>query len=133
MPDGSTVYTRDGAFKTSATGQIVTSDGYPLQGGFQPVPAGTTNITIGASGNVTYTTANGSTTYQVQLARFNNEGGLQSMGSNLYQETSASGRPSWALPTKAASVPSTRATSSCPTSRSSRKWSTSSSPSAPMR
>ena len=98
MPDGSTAYTRDGAFKTSSTGQIVTSDGYPVQGGFQPVPAGTTNITIGASGNVTYTTASGSTTYQVQLARFNNEGGLESMGSNLYKETSASGPPQLGTP-----------------------------------
>jgi flagellar basal-body rod protein FlgG len=98
MPDGSTSYTRDGAFKTASNGSIVTSDGYPLQGGFQPVPAGTTNITIGASGNVTYTTASGSTTYQVQLARFNNEGGLESMGSNLYKETSASGPPQLGTP-----------------------------------
>jgi flagellar basal-body rod protein FlgG len=98
MPDGSTSYTRDGAFKTASNGSIVTSDGYPLQGGFQPVPAGTTNITIGASGNVSYTTASGSTTYQVQLARFNNEGGLESMGSNLYKETSASGPPQLGTP-----------------------------------
>jgi flagellar basal-body rod protein FlgG len=91
QPDGSTVYTRDGAFKTASDGRIVTSDGLPLQGGFQPVPAGTTNITIGSNGNVTYTTATGSTTFQVQLARFNNAGGLESLGSNLYKETSASG------------------------------------------
>src|SRR6266705_3106273 len=40
-PDGTRSYTRDGAFKTAADGRIVTSDGLPLQGGFQPVPAGT--------------------------------------------------------------------------------------------
>lgn len=91
MPDGSTTYTRDGAFKTDSTGRIVTSDGYPLQGGFQPVPAGTTNITISASGVVTYTTASGTTNSQVQLARFNNPGGLEALGHNLYKETTASG------------------------------------------
>ena len=91
MPDGSTAYTRDGAFKTASDGRIVTSDGLPLQGGFQPVPTGTTNVTIGSNGNVTYTTASGSTTFQVQLARFNNAGGLESLGSNLYKETNASG------------------------------------------
>jgi flagellar basal-body rod protein FlgG len=56
MPDGTLAYTRDGGFKTDSEGRIVTSDGYPVQGGFQPVPVGTTNITISASGAVTYTT-----------------------------------------------------------------------------
>ena len=93
MPDGARAYTRDGAFKTASDGRIVTSDGLPLQGGFQPVPAGTTNITIGPNGDVTYTGANGSTTFRVQLIRFNNPGGLESMGSNLYKETPASGNP----------------------------------------
>ena len=42
MPDGTLAYTRDGALKTSSTGQITTSDGLPVQGGFQPIPTGTT-------------------------------------------------------------------------------------------
>ena len=53
MPDGTLAYTRDGALKRSSTGQITTSDGLPLQGGFQPIPAGTTGITISSSGEVT--------------------------------------------------------------------------------
>jgi flagellar basal-body rod protein FlgG len=93
MPDGSSAYTRDGAFKTDSTGRIVTSDGLPVIGGFQPVPSGTTNITIGSNGNVTYTTASGATTFQVQLVNFNNPAGLSSQGSNLYTETPASGTP----------------------------------------
>ena len=91
MPDGTLAYTRDGALKTDSTGQIVTSDGYPVQGGFQPVPAGTTNITITASGAVTYTTSSGTTNSQIQLARFTNPGGLEAQGQNLYKETTASG------------------------------------------
>ena len=93
MPDGTLAYTRDGAFKTNAQGIIVTSDGYPVQGGFQPVPTGATNITISASGQVNYTTASGATTSQIQLARFNNPGGLDAVGHNLYKETTASGTP----------------------------------------
>ena len=98
MPDGTLAYTRDGAFKTNAQGIIVTSDGYPVQGGFQPVPTGTTNITISATGQVNYTTASGSTASQVQLARFNNPGGLDALGHNLYKETSASGTPELGSP-----------------------------------
>ncbi len=93
MPDGTLAYTRDGSFKTNSQGQIVTSDGYPVQGGFQPVPTGTTNITISASGAVTYTTATGVTSSQIQLANFNNPGGLQAVGQNLFTETQASGTP----------------------------------------
>ena len=99
MPDGSLAYTRDGGFKTNAEGQIVTSDGYPVQGGFQPVPSGTTNITISASGAVTYTTASGTTSSQIQLANFNNPGGLQAQGHNLYTETTASGTAQLGEPT----------------------------------
>ena len=91
MPDGTLSYTRDGSFKTDAQGRVVTSDGYPVQGGFQPVPAGTTAITITASGAATYTTASGNTNFQIQLARFINPGGLDAVGHNLYKETQASG------------------------------------------
>ena len=95
MPDGTRAYTRDGALKTKSDGSIVTSDGLPLQGGFQAVPAGTQNITIGSSGDVTYTDSNGTdlAKFKVQLVRFINPGGLSSLGSNLYKETSASGAP----------------------------------------
>lgn len=98
MPDGTLAYTRDGALKTNASGQIVTSDGLPLQGGFQSVPTGTTNITISSNGQVTYTGSTGTTTFQVQLVRFNNPAGLDSLGSNLYKETTASGSPELGTP-----------------------------------
>jgi flagellar basal-body rod protein FlgG len=100
MPDGSLAYTRDGALKTASDGRIVTSDGLPLQGGFQSVPAGTTNITIASDGTVTYSGANGNTSFRVQLVRFNNEGGLQSLGGNLYKETPASGSPELGNPSE---------------------------------
>ena len=91
LADGSRAYTRDGAFKTASDGRITTSEGLVVQGGFQPVPAGTTSINISPSGEVTYDGSNGKTSYRVQLARFNNPGGLDAIGRNLYKETSASG------------------------------------------
>ncbi len=98
MPDGSRAYTRDGAFKTASDGRIVTSEGLALQGGFQAVPAGTTNVTIAPSGDVTYSGPNGNTTFRVQLVRFINPSGLESVGRNLYRESSASGPPELGSP-----------------------------------
>lgn len=93
MPDGTTAYTRAGSLKTDSGGRITTSDGLPLAGGWQAVPAGTTNITIASTGAVTYTTSSGTTNFQVQLARFINPDGLESLGGNLYKESQASGPP----------------------------------------
>jgi flagellar basal-body rod protein FlgG len=91
MPDGTLAYTRDGALKTGSDGRVVTSDGLVVQGGFQPIAAGTTSVTISSSGEVTTTTSSGSQNFQVQLFRFANPAGLQSVGGNLYVETPASG------------------------------------------
>ncbi len=98
MPDGTLAYTRDGALKTASTGQITTSDGLPVQGGFQPIPVGTTAITISPDGEVTANSASGNTNFQVQLVRFANPAGLQSIGRNLYTETPASGTPETGTP-----------------------------------
>jgi flagellar basal-body rod protein FlgG len=98
MPDGTYAYSRDGSFKTDSQGRVVTSDGYPVMGGFQPVPTGTTGITITASGAATYATASGNTSFQIQLTRFTNPGGLDAMGHNLYKETTASGTPELGTP-----------------------------------
>lgn len=93
LPDGTKAYTRDGALKTAADGRITTSDGYLVMGGFQPVPQGTTAINIASTGEVTLTNATGNQSYRVQLVRFANPSGLQSLGGNLYHETPASGTP----------------------------------------
>jgi len=92
-PDGTTAYTRDGAFKLNASGQVVTSDGLPVLSGFQAVPTGTTSISIAETGEVTVEGASGSETYRISLTRFANPAGLKSLGGNLYEETNASGTP----------------------------------------
>jgi flagellar basal-body rod protein FlgG len=98
MPDGTLAYTRDGALKRSSTGQITTSDGMPLQGGWQPIAAGTTGITISSNGQVTATSSSGTQNFQVQLVRFTNPAGLNSIGGNLYTESLASGTPETGTP-----------------------------------
>lgn len=92
-PDGTLAYTRDGTFKIAPTGQITTNDGLPILSGFQPAPAGTSEVTISEDGNVTYGGPSGSQTFRLTLTRFANPSGLKSMGGNLYEETAASGTP----------------------------------------
>ncbi|MSU62207.1 MAG: flagellar basal-body rod protein FlgG [Pedosphaera sp.] len=91
LPDGSKAYTRDGALKTASDGRVTTSDGLVVQGGFQPIPAGTTQISISSNGEVTLNGASGAQNFRVQLSRFVNPSGLEPIGRNLYRETSASG------------------------------------------
>jgi flagellar basal-body rod protein FlgG len=95
QPDGTVAYTRDGDFSLSAEGQIVTRDGRALLPNIQ-VPQGATNITIGADGTVSATTAGASSATQlgkIQLASFVNPTGLKSVGGNMLVETDASGTP----------------------------------------
>ena len=92
-PDGTTAYTRDGAFQKDANGQIVTSSGYPLQPAIT-IPANALSVTIGKDGVVSVTLPNQAAAAQIgniQLASFVNPGGLQSVGENLFLETAASG------------------------------------------
>lgn len=93
MPDGTKAYTRDGALKMASDGRIVTSEGLVVQGGWQPIPAGTTSITISPNGEVNVAGRGGSQSFKVQLVRFTNPSGLESLGRNLFKETSASGTP----------------------------------------
>jgi flagellar basal-body rod protein FlgG len=101
MPDGTLAYTRDGAFKTSSTGAITTSDGLSVQSGFQPIAVGTTGVTVSPDGTVSTTSSTGTSSFQVQLYRFANPSGLQSIGRNLYTETPASGTPESGTPNQA--------------------------------
>ena len=93
LPDGTRAYTRDGALKRASDGRVVTSDGLVVQGGFQPIPAGTTDISISPNGDVETRGSNGTQTFRVTLVRFANPAGLDAIGRNLFKETGASGTP----------------------------------------
>ncbi len=93
LPDGSEAYTRDGSFKISDQGQMVTASGYVLQPGIN-IPADVQSITIGNDGVVSVALP-GQPTPQIvgniQIANFINPTGLQPIGENLYLESAASG------------------------------------------
>ncbi len=93
-PDGSTVYTRDGSFQLSSTGELVTSEGLKLDPAIT-IQNDAISIGIGADGTVSIQDSTGTTTSsgQITLTNFPNPAGLESMGKNLYRETTASGNP----------------------------------------
>ena len=99
-PQGDILYSRDGAFNTNGAGQLVTTDGYTLAPPIL-VPPGASAITVSQSGVVTATIPGRLTPQnlgQLTIANFVNEAGLQPLGSNLFQQTVASGPPSVGVP-----------------------------------
>ena len=100
LPDGTTAYTRDGAFQLDINGQFVTASGFVIQPAIT-VPPNTLNITIARDGTVSASVPGAVAPIQVgnmQLASFINPAGLQKVGENLYLETAASGTPNQNAP-----------------------------------
>jgi flagellar basal-body rod protein FlgG len=93
LPSGEVAYTRDGAFKIDAEGQLVTGEGYTLAGDIS-IPPDAQSITVGADGTVTVVVPGETAAVeagQLQVAAFANDSGLEAIGRNLYRETAASG------------------------------------------
>lgn len=100
QPSGTVAYTRAGSFQLNATGSIVDPNGNTLIPQIT-IPVTAQNITIAQDGTVSYTLAGQSAAQkagQIQLANFQNPGGLNSIGNNLYLPTDASGNPQVANP-----------------------------------
>ena len=95
LPDGTEVYSRNGAFKVDDNGTMVNSDGYTLVPQIV-VPPDATNISIGTDGTVTVVQpgqTQATQVGQITLTNFINPAGLHSRGDNLYMETDSSGQP----------------------------------------
>jgi len=93
MPDGTTAFTRSGAFHLNGQGVIVTSEGYPLEPAIT-VPATATSVTISKDGVVSATIAGQTAAQQlgtITLASFTNPAGLTPVGGTLFTPTTASG------------------------------------------
>jgi flagellar basal-body rod protein FlgG len=93
MPDGSTAYTRDGSFKMSPDGELVTAQGFRFQPAIS-IPQGAQSITIARDGTVSATLSGQSAPTQIgtiQLTDFVNPAGLEPRGDNLLVESAASG------------------------------------------
>ncbi len=100
LPSGAAAYTRDGALKRSAEGQIVTSEGYPVVPDIT-IPADARSIAINASGEVWayfIDRVEPELLGQITISGFTNEKGLEAIGSNLFIETAASGPPAVNVP-----------------------------------
>ena len=100
LPDGTTAYTRDGSLQKDNQGQLVTSNGYPVQPNIT-IPADALTVTISNDGVVSVAQPGSAAVTQVgslQLATFINVGGLQSIGENLFLETASSGAPTPSTP-----------------------------------
>lgn len=98
--NGTVAYTRDGSFQIDDQGQIVTSDGLPLQPAIA-IPANAQSITIGTDGTVSVQIPGSASPTQLgslQLTDFINPAGLKPIGRNLFVETGASGTPQTGTP-----------------------------------
>ncbi len=92
---GEIAYTRAGAFHLDRDGNIVTSDGDPLEPQIT-LPPDAQAVSIAPDGTVSYTQPGQTAAQlggQIQLADFQNPAGLNSLGRNLYMPTDASGDP----------------------------------------
>jgi flagellar basal-body rod protein FlgG len=99
-PTGELAYTRDGAFHLDRDGNVVTSDGDPLEPQIT-LPPEAQSITIASDGTVSFSLPGQTAVQQagqIQLANFPNPAGLNSLGRTLLAPTDASGEPTLGIP-----------------------------------
>jgi flagellar hook protein FlgE len=99
------LYTRAGNFYLDSQGYIVSADGRYLLGNGNKriqIPLNAKSFSIGSDGTVNYVDATGNlqpaTNSPIQLAKFNNNDGLEKAGDNLFRETANSGAPTTGAP-----------------------------------
>jgi flagellar basal-body rod protein FlgG len=97
---GEIAYTRNGQLTLDRDGNLVTSDGDPIEPSIT-IPAEAQSVSIATDGTVSYTLTGQTSTQlagQIQLANFTNPAGLNSLGSSLYAATNASGEATVGTP-----------------------------------
>ncbi len=93
LASGETGYTRDGSFRLSDQGELVTAQGLRVQPGIS-IPANAVDVSVSDTGEVQVKTADAvemQTVGQLELASFINEAGMEALGDNLFIATAASG------------------------------------------
>jgi flagellar basal-body rod protein FlgG len=86
---GDIAYTRAGNFQVDKTGNLVTSNGDPIEPAIT-IPSAAQSITIATDGTVSYNLPGQTSSQragQIQIAGFQNPAGLNSIGQNLYLPT----------------------------------------------
>jgi flagellar basal-body rod protein FlgG len=94
MPNGTTAYTRAGAFRLDGEGSLVDPQGNKVITMNGANFAGAENISVAANGTITGTV--GGTEQQldtIQLVKFTQPQGLNKIGGNLFLESANSGAP----------------------------------------
>lgn len=100
LPSGEVAYSRAGAFKVNADGEVVNSDGFLLEPAIT-IPTDTLSITVGTDGTVSAIIAGQTVAQQlgqIQLAKFTNPAGLEAIGRNLFRPSDASGTATTGTP-----------------------------------
>lgn len=93
LPNGQTAYSRSGSMKIDNQGRLTDDRGNPLKPPIT-VPGNATSITVGRDGTVSASAGGSETTLgRIELATFNNPGGLRQGGAGLSFETGDSGQP----------------------------------------
>ena len=97
MGNGTQALTRDGSFRVSPEGSVVTVSGRPVVG-FPPMPPGSTGVSVSPTGAGSFRTPEGDVNFQLPLAQVPNPQGLENLGGNLLGITPASGAPQFGNP-----------------------------------
>jgi flagellar basal-body rod protein FlgG len=93
QPNGEVAYTRAGSFKLDNQGRIVTSDGFLLEPELS-IPSDSLAVSIGTDGTLSVLQAGQLEPTEIgtlQLSRFVNPAGLQSIGRSLFLPSASSG------------------------------------------
>ena len=93
LPTGDLAYTRAGSFHLDRDGNMVTSNGDPIEPNVV-IPRDALDVTIGKDGTVSFNVQGQLQATQagvIQIAVFQNPAGLRALGGNLFMPTEASG------------------------------------------
>ncbi|WP_233007991.1 flagellar basal-body rod protein FlgG [Rheinheimera faecalis] len=102
LDSGELAYTRSGRFRVDADGNLITQNGMKLSSNIA-IPPDTQQLSVKSDGTVE-ALVDGETDLiqlgQIELVRFNNPQGLQSIGNNLYLATNEAGEAIYAPPSE---------------------------------
>ena len=100
LPDGTSAYTRHGAFRVTSEGLLGTQAGYPLRQQIQ-IPPEALEVVVDAAGKVSARMPNERSLVelgQLELSTFTNPQGLDPIGENLYTAGQLAGQPRTSKP-----------------------------------
>jgi len=99
-PDGAIAFTRDGAMRMDSSGNLVTASGLSVYPEIT-IPDNAESVSISEDGIISIKYPDEiqpEEIGQIELATFVNPAGLESIGGNLFEHTSASGEPIFGTP-----------------------------------